>query len=265
MLLRRLATLALVLIPIGACEETGTGGEGGGAAGGMGGMVTGGSGGMGLGGSGGSVPLTCDADVTNAESGPCDILAQDCDPGYGCKLVGLGSPPKPKCVAQPGLKTIGQSCPTGQDDECLAGLICRGLICTAYCCPSTDLPCNGGACSTLDQAGSGITAFICNFDEQCALFNPDSCPAGKDCHVADPTQGLATCSTTLPGQSAEGEACMYINDCPDSLDCFNGICRYYCHHTAPESMNAPGLGGCPPGRTCAMVDLGIPDVGICLP
>jgi hypothetical protein len=156
------------------------------------------------------------------------------------------------------------------ESECQAGLFCAD-VCTPICCPDNQQPCNSGSCNVelhLDS-GKGFVV-VCSFNEQCTLLTKNACPKGFDCHLQDTNTGLSTCMPPSDMQVDEGGSCFYLNDCKDMQFCYGmhanepGNCRWNCR-LSDKNKSAPGLGGCPKGQTCQAFDLGVPDVGLCLP
>lgn len=221
-----------------------------------------------------SGPLACSEEVTNI-TGNCDLFLQDCPPGESCIVFGDPNDPTmafADCAAD-GLVGLGQPCMPG---ECQHGMICAGT-CTHACCPeNADIggnePCGVGSCSlNLSFEGTTSHVMVCTYDEVCSLFDPSTCPAGKDCHFGGP--GLLNCSVPSPGNFMDGDVCDGNgNDCPDSAICIEDIpdsamfhCRYFC---LAGSNEPAGLGGCPVGSGCNTTtwNFELPeDVGFCLP
>lgn len=223
-------------------------------------------------------PLECSDEVTNI-TGNCDLFLQDCPPGETCQVFAHPDDPTlafADCAAD-GLVGLGQPCMPG---ECQHGMICI-QTCTFACCPAdaevgANTPCGDlGTCTlNIDFQGTTSHMMVCAYDEVCSLFQPDSCPAGKDCHYGGP--GFTSCSVPSPGDFMDGEVCEGNgNDCPDSAICIDSdpddmvdenICRYFCQ---TGSAQPAGLGGCPAGQSCnaKIYDFGFMDdtLGFCLP
>lgn len=263
---------ALTLALAGCSDGSGT--SGGGGAGGS--SVTGG------GGAGGATttsssttttstmtaPLTCDESVTKPaiQNGECDLLQQDCPSGQTCRPTDDGM--STFCRKEGGLKGAGKPCEKGAGiQECQAGLYCVGPseglgFCTRPCCPSNDEPCGGGYCNVEVDFGAGLTVFMCSYAEQCDLFVPGECKNGQKCQFVYANQGLAVCTLQSENAVPEGEACGYVNECPEMAVCYAGLCRYSC---AMNSSAQPGLGGCPAGQSCVAIYPNSPDLGVCQP
>ncbi len=227
------------------------------------------------GGSTSSGPLMCDVEVTNI-TGNCDLFLQDCPDGETC--IVFGDPQDPTIAiadcAESGLVGLGQPCEPG---DCQEGMICAGT-CTYACCPldatvGANEPCGIGSCNLeLTYTGTTSHVMVCTYDEVCVLFDPDSCPANKDCHYQ--STGLTICSVPSPNNYMDGDVCDgFANDCPDMAICIDEVpsdmdmtevCRYFCEE---GSNAAPGAGGCPAGQSCNVdtYDFGFPNVGFCLP
>jgi hypothetical protein len=257
------------LLCAGALAACAGDGDGSGGAASSATSTTTGRGGGGAGGAssgGGEAPLPCDpGSYTSVPVGECDLLQQNCPPGNTCQPVSLGGNWSTKCLGGTGLKGAGKSC-VGQG-ECAEGLFCitgnPGNVCAPVCCPETGQPCGGGQCLAQVPYGPYSTR-LCTYDPQCQLFDPDACSSGGECHIADPEQGLATCTPKAPQQSDEGGSCAFINGCRTMQDCFNNICRYYCLTDLPGDL-PPGEGGCPAGQACQPANFGISGVGVCQP
>jgi hypothetical protein len=208
------------------------------------------------------------AQYTNIPTGQCDLLQQDCPPGQSCRPQMMGGTFTTTCVMASGLKGAATAC--ANTDECEAGLFCVANKCTPVCCADPgSTSCGGGTCN-LDLTFTMTTYFmrVCSFLQSCMLFTPGSCPAGEQCHLTDPMQGLAECIAPSGNPVMEGATCMYVNDCGESQLCLNemgmGVCRYNCDLTNWQTLQ-PGLGGCPAGRTCMNVGFMPPNVGACRP
>ena len=222
-------------------------------------------------------PSECSEEVTNI-SGNCDLFLQDCPAGETCIVFGDANDPTlafSDC-ADDGLVGLGQPCMPG---ECQHGMICAGT-CTFACCPAdadvgANQPCGDLGLCNLNLMFEGTTShmMVCTYDEICSLFQPDSCPNGKDCHYGGP--GFTSCSVPSPGNFMDGQTCEGNgNDCADSAICIDEVpgapeelvCRYFCQQGSNEP---PGLGGCPVGQGCntTTYDFGFMDdtIGFCLP
>jgi hypothetical protein len=252
----------------GATTTSGSGGTGGaGGAGGVPATASSGAGGMPEAG-----PIPCVTPYTTLTQGACDLLQQDCPDGQTCRPYETTTSYSTQCVASSGLKTLGEACYS--DSECDAKLFCVAGTCTAVCCRDNDEPCNGGICD-LDVPVGTKQMYVCHFAPMCGLLTPNACASGFDCHIEDPTQGLATCSMPDGTDSPDLGPCTFLNDCLTMEQCFTpdgppGTCHYYCY-TGVENGAAPGLGGCPPGQACfathlgQKIDFGISGVGLCFP
>jgi hypothetical protein len=245
---------------------TGTGGAGGGA-GGAGGQA----------GDGG--PIICLAAYTNVDkNGPCNLIDQNCPPGYTCLPSGLST----SCsTASSGLKGANEPCYA--PDECEAKLTCIGLdppahpagACLAFCCnDSSNEPCKSGVCNVVVGFGSGAWAYMCSYGQPCELFAENACPSGYNCNVeVSNGVGVPLCLAPSAAHDQELETCTYINDCGNMQDCWTGgdVCLYYCDLSGADADAGPGLGGCPTGEKCLStyngekLVTGISGVGLCIP
>jgi hypothetical protein len=242
---------------------SGTGGDGGGSSS----VTTSAS--SGSGGEGGGVGL-CFSPATTVPKGECDMLRQDCGPGQTCRPATINGSWTTQCSSFTGLRGKGQACES--NTECLAGLFCTD-VCTPVCCRESNEPCGGGICNVEFTFSGAMRANMCAFSKQCDLLHPDACPEGYDCHMQDPTQGLATCIQPSGGVVGELQPCTYINDCASMQECFSSgsgaKCHWYCK--LGTTGGTPGLGGCPAGETClsvvdgTAVDFGVPGIGLCAP
>lgn len=281
----RLALLVLVAAVSGsalaACSSSGNnpsssnGGDsssttGQGGAGGAGGAA--GAGGAGSTttstGTGGSGPIDCGdpSNYTNIAVGDCDLFKQDCTVGYSCvPTAGGPSGAISACALGSGLKGIGKSC--NDLFECEPGMFCANHQCSPVCCKQHENEiCGGGSCNLqLNFAPSGPAqyALVCSFGKSCQLFTDNACPAGQDCHLQDPSQGLAVCINPSGMQVPEGGACQFLNSCGNMQVCANGFCRYSCSPTDWASLT-PGKGGCPDGQACFTYQ-DAPTSGACQP
>lgn len=247
--------------PPGTSTSSGTGGAGG--AGGASPTTT-----TSTSSGGGSAPIVCSGGYTNITQGTCDLLQQDCPPGFSCDAVlNLGGSWTTRCRGFTGLKGAGVPCI--EQGECAAGLFCIGTtqsVCSPVCCPDSGEPCGGGQCivTVVYQETPELWVRMCAFDPVCQLFQEGACQSGRECHVTDGAQGLATCVDPSDAQVDEDGTCAYLNDCRDMQHCEGDRCRYYCLLGGGAGL-APGQGGCPSGRTCQVRDFGISGVGLCLP
>ncbi len=210
----------------------------------------------------------CPEPVTNI-TGECDLYTQDCPAGQSCAIFGDPNDPM-NSISQcdnAGLVGLGLPCSPG---ECQEDMICVGT-CTYACCPTTHEPCGIGMCNLeVTFTGTMNTVMACTYNEVCTIFDPTSCPDGKDCHLQ--MTALATCSVPSPTNYMDGDPCdNFANDCQDSMICIEEVpmdamftCRYLCQL---GSSAMPGFGGCPGGQTCdtAVYDFGFDGMGFCHP
>jgi len=218
-------------------------------------------------------PQTCMMTYTNVPMGSCSLLAQDCAGNATCypqadaNMMVTGT----MCGGMGGTKGPGAKCTSAGD--CEKGLFCVGTptnsVCSSVCCPGQACP-GGGTCNVMvnfDTATPAHYALMCSYDPACTLFTANACMAGADCH---PDQGLATCTAPSGANVPEGGVCTYPNDCGNMQTCLQlqganppYYCRYACDTTT--TGKAPGMGGCPTGQSCTMVDFQIPNIGACQP
>jgi hypothetical protein len=281
-----MTVMGLVLAGLGACK--GGAGSGHGGAGGAGGetgtsttfTATTSSTTDDAGGDGG--PIVCLASYSNfPHNGPCNLINQDCNPGYTCLPTTTSAGVSTACKPAAGLKGVNELCYSA--GECDAKLTCIGQSgthpgnCLAFCCnDSSNEPCNGGICNLKVDFGNGYFAYMCSYGQRCQILTADACPPGFDCHVETAAgAGVAVCIAPSPNPAPELGACNYLNDCGSMQECYaNGsssVCLYYCDLSGPNTMAAPGLGGCPTGETCASsydgqtINTGVTGVGLCIP
>ena len=130
------------------------------------------------GGTGGTpdIPIECPSgDYTTIPTvGECDLLQNDCPPGFGCEPVTDGDWTT-GCVAGNGLKGPGQPCVSAGD--CKPGSECVFDVCAPVCCPDNDEPCEGGLCNVVNQFGDYLVRY-CSYLAQCDLFDPNQCDDG---------------------------------------------------------------------------------------
>ena len=210
-------------------------------------------------GTGGSQPApVCLGGYTDIPTIECDMLAQDCEPGFGCVATagsnGFGS----YCLPHPGLKGNGDPC--FSDASCKAGLYCVFDKCSPICCPQTNEPCGEGGICNVDSPLGGFNASVCSFLATCTLFTGE-CAAGTQCYpLMD--DGNSVCAPIQGATVGEGQPCGAINECDDSMVCIDQ-CRWACFLDGQGLM--PGAGGCPVGQTCTMTGTNPPqNVGACM-
>jgi hypothetical protein len=71
---------------------------------------------------------------------PCNLVAQDCDGGYGCYIV--GDDPGPGCYPA-GAATLGEQCISA--NGCAPGFVCINATCLSICDTAADEPCEDDA------------------------------------------------------------------------------------------------------------------------
>jgi len=215
------------------------------------------------GGTGGTpdIPIECPSgDYTTIPTvGECDLLQNDCPPGFGCEPVTDGDWTT-GCVAGNGLKGPGQPCVSAGD--CKPGSECVFDVCAPVCCPDNDEPCEGGLCNVVNQFGDYLVRY-CSYLAQCDLFDPNQCDDGVLGNCYPSGMGYAICAPASATQVGDGEACENLNDCLTNMWCSGGTtCRYTC--LIDGSSTVAGEGGCPAGQTCnPNPQFGIDGVGLC--
>lgn len=267
---RRGAALVFLLVASWSCapdavlapppESGGAGGTGGiGGEGGDGGM----------GGAGGSEPPACFTPHTDIPTGDCSLLFQDCPPPDRCTVGEIdGSMYLTVCEPPKGGLGAGESC---VESECEYGLSCVFGRCSPACCPGNNYPCGDQAVCLATQSYGPHFVRRCAYLTPCELFMPGVCRAAEPpgaCHVLI-GHGVTSClpPSGLPG--VDGTPCSFQNKCGDSLTCWppegaGTVCRHNCWLDG-SGTGLPGGGGCPAGQTCTDVDLGVANVGLCLP
>jgi len=266
----------------GGSTSAGSGGSGGGRGGNGGGNGSGGQGGdpstTVVASSSASIAVASSSAQSSASTGSgeiscpaggyasfnqteCDMLQQDCDPGFTCERRRVGGVTVTRCVERGGLKGIGSVC--NDDDECESGLFCVFDVCTPVCCPANDEPCDGGNCNLNVQFSNGDSVEMCTYSKQCTPFAEDACPSGSGCHFEEPE--VSTCIQNNGTPSGDGGVCTVLNDCGDMLQCLaNDLCRFIC--MLEDEGLEPGRGGCPAGQTCRNnPSVAITGLGVCDP
>jgi hypothetical protein len=283
--------LALVLaLGAVACGDDGGGAGGGGGADGTGAAGQGGAGdgGAGDGGDGPATIAPSSSSVTNTiatavassgtgsaeifcpsggyssfpQSDECDMLQQDCEPGFTCERARVGGETVTRCTPRGGLKGVASACVS--EDECESGLFCVFNVCTPVCCPNNEEPCDGGNCNLNLSFSNGDTIVVCTYSKQCEPLTEDACPPGSGCHFEEPT--APTCIQGSGEDVPEGGTCGALNDCDDMQQCspFDDTCRWIC--ALEDNGMEPGLGGCPDGQSCAETGaIATGGIGICRP
>jgi hypothetical protein len=205
--------------------------------------------------------------VTDAVTGGCDLLRQNCASPFTCGIQQSGAMWRTECVnLGAGSKALGATC--AGHSECAIGLRCSANKCTRPCCPQREAEfCGTGQCDLTITFGTASTGYltVCSFSPPCTLWS-NNCPPGpdRDCHVAPGNRFLCDAPNySLDAGSTVGRSCYFRNDCGDSqycsftgADASTGTCRWLCKASttgAPDAGTiggAPGQGGCPGGQTC---------------
>jgi hypothetical protein len=206
--------------------------------------------------------INCAGGYATFQQGPCDLLQQDCDPGFHCTWKSAGGGDwTTECVPRGGLKGLAAECEV--ETECEAGLTCFFDVCTPICCPGNEQPCGGGSCNLLVSLDADDTVRLCTYSQQCTPLTADACPEDTFCHFEEPT--VSTCVPSSGEDALQGEPCMNLNDCGDMQQCAvdaDDTCRFICE-LDPNSQ-PPGFGGCPIGQDCRTTPLiEIDGLGIC--
>ena len=219
--------------------------------------------------SSGKLPLVCNETYTTVPKGDCDLLQQDCPVGKVCGVVPEGDSLVSNCIEDlGGLTEIAGAC--ASNSECKGGMQCVNKVCSPVCCPGSNEPCAGGACdvSLTYENKPGTYSFACSYAASCELF-AGTCKDGAECHLSDASACLAVCDEPASSHVAEGQACIYRNDCGESQLCNKnppdkGTCRNFCD--LMKLSAEPGKGGCLPIHTCTTVSgTGCENLGLCLP
>jgi hypothetical protein len=199
-----------------------------------------------------ALPMDCSSNI--CENGVCL--------GGGPSVSNLGGPGA-MCMyhgdCQPSFKCIAGKCsapsPTGgpcvYDDDCQMGLICKsggicgilgdvGTPCKSFMECQGGLGCINSTCAICTINGqSSVLGNACCDDYnciaplycilgQCVPMGGDGCPCGvsQDCDSSSCTGGIciggSPCWNTL---KAEGEACVYSDECIPPLNCTMGKCK----------------------------------------
>jgi hypothetical protein len=226
------------------------------------------------------------ARVCRSPMGSCDLLAQDCaGPMQTCvyALPAAGAP-APQTVCAP---IVGAGAEEGQPccalNSCDEGLACVGAeetmpgsgscttmgVCRRYCCGSNSDCEPGQVCSGFGST-AGFMGGICDTTDDCNLVSQTGCESmpGTGCY---PSMGTVTqCVRPTAAMAAEGDTCMFTNDCVPGTACFTitpagggmmrQICLRFCD-IGDGAADCPNSGGmaCQSGGSLP------PGVGICPP
>jgi len=168
-----------------------------------------------------------------------------------------GEEPRGLCEAA-GTATEGMPCVRSDTmpDTCAEGLICNDGTCRQWCCDGNNADCPLGQ---FCLGGPGSVA-ICREGAACNVIDGSGCDAGEGCYLAGPDRDCFTAGTL-----AEGESCMFIDDCSPGHSCLAlsetdpSLCRKLCD---------PAMAGadCPTTGTFMCLGIGgVTGVGGCFP
>lgn len=221
--------------------------------------------------------------VCRSPTGECDLLAQDCPMGETCLYAlpdAMATEPATVCapIVGAGAEEGGACCAL---NSCDTGLVCVGAVetmpgsgmcssmgrCTRYCCGSS-ADCSPG--ETCAGFGGGFMGGRCDTIDGCDLVQQTGCEgmAGTSCY---PGMGSTTqCVAPTAAMAAEGETCMFTNDCVPGSACFTvtpgggGMARSICLRFCDIG---DGAGDCPNSMGMACQTAGdLPaGTGICPP
>ncbi len=167
--------------------------------------------------------------------GDCNYQTQQgCGATEMCHPELSGPNVAPQCVTA-GTKAAGESCSW---QECQAGLFCAGDgHCRHLCCGGDWSVCAADETCTetiLLQADAGITSSakvnVCQLEDPCNVFDPNSCPAGRSCYIVD-SRGGVRCLVT--GSASLNDGCTSTDLCKSGFTCVQsatgaGTCRRLC-------------------------------------
>lgn len=210
----------------------------------------------------------CPGDGYTNITGECDLFEGGCAAGHHCVAQATASDVVAVCEPSSGGPN-GAGEPCVDDAACQDAMICNGGLCHPYCCPETNEPCGANQCNLqLNFTGTDKYAMVCAYNPTCQLFTPGSCAEGTDCHVADEVKGIAVCHEPAEPYVDPPEPCAFVNNCGDSQYC-SETCFWHCDVSTWDSERAPapGLGGCPEGTECVLLNGwdGFPNLGSCQP
>jgi hypothetical protein len=198
----------------------------------------------------------------------CDLLQQNCPDGRLCAVAFDGTSYFTACTEPRGGGTAGDGCRAHGD--CEWSYNCVFGTCASFCCPDNDEPCAEGELCLASFEYGRYSAKVCIELEACPPFVPGACddaePPGYCMLVT--SRDAMLCVPPSPNPVPEGASCSALNECGDNQTCWppatpNARCRYAC--SLSSSGLPPGEGGCPAEQSCFDYDLGIDDVGICIP
>ena len=167
-------------------------------------------------------------------TGLCDPVCQTgCPCGQRCGVSTNGS----FCLAQAGVKTVGQVCSPSTDD-CAPGYACLREACGSNLgrcyrfCRDASMCGAGVACSTQVNSSSDVSLgrLACDLAEQtCDPIAGTGCPdPALSCFVTAVGHTICDC----PGRNRrEGDSCRGYDDCAQGLACLDSTCVRLCRST----------------------------------
>jgi len=170
----------------------------------------------------------------------CDPLGTACPPGEQCFVAGSGS----LCASEGAGLGEGEAC--SYVNDCGPGLSC-GLDerCRANCAVSSNAGCDAESlCVGLNNT-HGTCAQTCDIVDA-------TCTNGTSCIALG--NGNA-CLAFTPGDTAEGEPCLWVDECAVGLVCLGQWSEYRCHRPCSPAGTA-----CPEGSCQTSADL---PYGVC--
>jgi hypothetical protein len=205
---------------------------------------------------------------SNAVSGVCDPLAQDCPEGEKCVAWASqgGNWDANKCVPVTGDNMVGEACtyagPVEGTDDCDENGWCfaadeEGMgTCYGFCGPGETCP-DGQACM--------VTVALCL--DTCVPHHPENCAEGTVCY------GIGYVSVCLPAPTVPpdspcgpedlcplGQACVpaYVLESCAALDC----CTDWCDTAEPDTCEPPLT--CQPAWSQGRPPRGYETAGVCI-
>lgn len=215
--------------------------------------------------SGGDSSMAIDHDAGRLGQCPeaaCDVLdSTGCGGGRACHLIATGAAPAAMCIAS---GTASEGAPCGSVRDCSAGLYCDDVngVCRTYCCGS-DAACPvGQRCSVTITGSGGVSLGVgyCVPESACALVEQTGCPSNQSCYLTNASDGVLSCLPSNAADAAEGQRCVYANDCAPGLGCLGspGRCYRFCA-LAPSH-------GCATTQSCVEIASGNAlTIGVCMP
>jgi len=185
-------------------------------------------------------------------TGECDVTdPTSCGAGMACLINGSSMDGFMTICGAAGVGGQGAACTPGMAGQCQEGFQCDSgsSTCQAFCCDSTDCS-PGDFCSLISRADVGF----CQTPVDCDLIAQTGCPDMQGCY---PSGGGLACFDE--GTGAEGESCMFTNECLPGFGCLGSASESFCREFCDMMATDP----CPTGFTCQPItDL---PVGGCIP